>query len=495
MPFYSRYPRASAYLAGFGFLILTALTLTTCQPAEQGSDWLQMTFEQGRKIFFDAVRDEYSNHPNREELTEKEKTKLLQAETRYPRLYGILINLYYQKDEPIFDALRGFNTEESRQEFINRYNELAQFAAHNFVSCLFYPGPHADYYRKILPSFQGKDRVDLVMLSTGYYARLDLPEEPQEVSERSPEFDKQWGLDAGRFRAAHKITQGRGVRIAVLDSGIDENHPIFKETELGNHFALVGRDEMPWEAKAPLVDWGWHGTLVSSIVTRYAPQARLTVYKGMDADTMNNAPFPMILGHFMAAAIYKAVHDGNDLINISAGLGSDLPYVREACHYAWENNVMIVAASPYYSGRYMGYHANYPGGYETTISVTGIDRREDGSYTYWPVAAPEVTTTIAAPCAPFAAYPSYVPEKDEYAPGISCATPIVTAAAALAMAKFSRTGDEAPGAYFDTIKHLLIDNADARSLGYSGFTPECGYGLINALASVIAAEQHNINSK
>jgi len=495
MPDFSRLPRSSIRTTGVIILTVVCLIYTSCQSATSNTDWLQQTFDEGRKIFYKTVRDEYSWHSNREELTEAEVTKVLQADTLYPRLYGILINLYYQKEEPVFDALREFNTAESRREFIIRYQELAQFAARNFVRCLFYPGPHADYFRKILPSFQGKDRVDLVILSTGYFARLDLPDEPDEPIELSPEFDRQWGLDAGRFQEAHKLTKGQGVRIAVLDSGIDAKHPIFNNTDLGKHFALVGRDEMPWKAEAPFVDWGWHGTIVSSIVARYAPRARLTVYKGMDADTMNNAPFPMILGHFMAAAIYKAVHDGNDVINISAGFGSDLLYVREACRYAWENNVMIVAASPYYMGRYLGNHANYPGGYSATISVTGIDRRKDGSYAYWPVASPEVTTTIAAPCAPFVAYPSYVPEKDEYAPGISCATPIITAAAALTMSKFPRTGSEAPGTYFKIIKHLLIDNADARILGYSGFTPECGYGLVNALASVRAAEKRTALSK
>jgi len=404
-------------------------------------------------------------------------------------LYGILVNLYYQKEEPVFDALREADTADSRAEFVTRYHELVRFAAHNFVKCLFIPGPHADYIRDLLPAFKGKDRVELVILSTGYHARLDLPEEPIPSVERSHEFDRQWGLDAGRFREAHRMTRGEGVRIAVLDSGIDAGHPVFRDTEFGEHFALVGRDGPPWDETSLLVDWGWHGTIVSSIVACYAPRARLTVYKAMDSDTMNNAPFPLILIHGMAAGIYKAVHDGNDVINISAGAGTDAPYLRKACAYARDNNVMIVTASPYYQGRYMGNHANYPGGYPTTLSVTGIERREDGSYGYWPIAAPEVTTTIGAPCAPFAAYPRFVPEEDEYAPGISCATPIAAAAAALVMSEYPRTGSEAPGDYFETVKQLLTDNADPRALGYTGFTPECGYGLVDAEKSVRAARR------
>ena len=323
----------------------------------------------------------------------------------------------------------------------------------------------------------------------GYEARLDEPKGPVKTVELSPEFDRQWGLDASRFREAHAMTRGRGVRVAVIDTGLDMTHPVFRGTEFGEHFALVGRDGPPWEANNVLVDWGWHGTIVSSIVVRYAPEARLTLYKGMDGDSMNDAPFPVILGHFMAAAIFKAVHDGNDVINISAGLATEIPYVEEACRYAFDNNVMIVTGSPYYLGKYLGNATDIPGEYPTTISVTGIDKRADGSYGYWPIAAPEVTTTVASPCAPFVAYPTYVPEIDEYAPGISCATPIVTAAAALAMSRVPRTGLEAPGAYVMAVGRLLTETANARILGYRGYTPECGAGLIDAAEAVRAADK------
>lgn len=477
--------RAAALFVLIAFGALSAACRT---PAAEG-DWLQRIFREGRVLFGLTLREELARRPDRGELTAAETAKVMQASTLYPRLYGVLVNIYYQKEEPAFDAWREDGSPDSRREFAGLYRSLVRFAARQFVECLFLPGPHADYIRGLLPAFEGKDRVDLALLSTGYHARLDPPGDPVKTVELSPEFDRQWGLDAGRFREAHRLTRGEGVRVAVLDSGIDPGHPVFRETELGDHFVLIGRDGPPWSATAPLVDWGWHGTIVSSIVACYAPGARLTVYKGMDADTMNNAPFPTILGHCMAAAIYKAVHDGNDVINISAGMGTDLPYVREACRYAWDNNVLIVAGSSYYQGRYMGNHANYPGDYPSTVSVTAIDRREDGTYGYWPIAAPESTTTIAAPSAPFVGFPRYVPETDEYAPGISCATPIATAAAALVMSRFPRTGHELPGRYCETIKRLLIESADPGSLGYSGFTPECGYGLVNALAGVQAAER------
>ncbi|MEW5901287.1 MAG: S8 family serine peptidase, partial [Acidobacteriota bacterium] len=306
--------------------------------------------------------------------------------------------------------------------------------------------------------------------------------------ELSPEFNRQWGLDAARFRSAHLITRGRGVNIAVLDSGIDVEHPVFKDTLWGNHYNFVGRDSFPWETSGPpMVDWGWHGTIVTSIIAKYAPEARITVYRYIDADTQNDSPFPLIVTSLMGAAIYKAVHDGNDVINISAGTNIDAAYLREACQYAYDNNVIVVTASPYYLGRYLGGSENYPGQYPTTISVTGIEKRGENQYGPWDIAAPEVTTTVGSPNAPFVAFPTYVEEKDDYASGISCATPIVAALVALVESLYPRLGTEPPGGYFETVKRLLIENANPRILGFEGFSPEGGYGLIDAEKTVEAA--------
>jgi len=469
-----------------GMLVIAA----GCRREQKAEGWLSHLNARAKRAFFRTFKETVAGHPLKSGLSPGELRKAASLENAFPRVFGILMNLYYLKEEPQLQALLEDDGPESRRLFEKKYLELARFAGTNLAESLFEEGPHADFIRRLQPRFQGKDRLDLILLSMGYFAKLDLPKTAKPAPPLSPEFDRQWGLDAGKFRAAHRITRGEGARVAVLDSGIDTGHPIFKDISFGPHFTLVGRDKEPWSREeAPLVDWGWHGTVVSSIVARYAPEARITLYRAMDADTMNDAPFPRILGHFMAACIYRAVHDGNDVINISAGMGTDLDYVRDACRYAYENNVLIVTASPYYLGKYLGNKDNFPGSYPTTISVTGIDRRPDGSYGYWDAAAPEVTTTVGAPCAPFVAYPTYVEEKDDYAPGISCATPIVTAALALAISRYPRTGNEPPGQYFETLKRLLTETADPRACGFSGFSPECGCGLVDADGLVREAER------
>ena len=329
----------------------------------------------------------------------------------------------------------------------------------------------------------------MVVMETGNMANIDLPAPDKIVPKTlSPEFDKQWGLDAARFREAHRLTKGRGVRVAVLDTGIDMTHPVFQDTVWGSHYNFVGRDGLPWvEDGPPMVDWGWHGTVVTSIVAKYAPEARITLYRYLDGDSQNDSPFPIIVTNNMGAAIYKAVHDGNDIINISAGTGLHTPYLEEACRYAWENNVIIVTGSPYYQGRYLGGAEDYPAQYPTTIAATAIDRLAENKYGYWEIAAPDPMTTVGSPNAPFVAFPAYSGETDIYAPGISCATPIVASLAALAASAYPRLGTEPPGQYVETIRRLLTENANSRMVGFDGFSPECGFGMIDAVTTVEAA--------
>ncbi len=446
-------------------------------------------FEEGMRLFYKAVADEVNLHPERSRLNAREAEKISNLQKVYPRLYGILVNYYYQKDEPTFRALLEEGTDESKARFRTMYLDLSRFSAHMFVECLFQPSSHGAYFRGLIPRFKGKDTVDIVALSTGNMANLNLPTKivPKTLS---PEFERQWGLDAARFRAAHQLTKGAGARIGIIDSGIDVSHPVFKNTRWGTHFNFVGRDGLPWSpAGPPMVDWGWHGTVVTSIVARYAPEAQITLYREIDADTQNDSPFPLILTSLMGAAIYRAVHDGNDVINISAGSDLDTDYLREACKYAYDHNVMVVTASPYYIGRYLGENENYPGQYTTTVSVTGIEKRGENKYGPWDVAAPEVTTTVGSPDAPFVAFPTYVDEKDDYAPGISCATPIVASLLALVESVYPRLGTEQPGEYFETVKRLLTENANPKAVGFEGFSPECGYGLIDAEKTVRAASE------
>jgi hypothetical protein len=468
----------------FGLVLIQS----SCERRAEDTGWLDTVHEQGRTLFYRMIREKITNHPKKAQLTEKEITKIMEAETRYDRLYELLMNIFYIKDELVFQSLLEKGDRNSKTRFSERYLDLARFAAGMFVDCFFTTDFATEYARKNFPKYKDLDAVDLVIRSIGYDAKLDIPEVEMFVNPLSPEFDKQGALDAARFRQAHKITKGKGAKIAILDTGIDESHSVFKNTKWGKHFSLVGREGKPWASFAPVVDWGYHGTLISSVATRYAPEAELTMYKFGDGDTQNDPPYMLLMECMVAACIYKAVHDGNDIISISAsGASIDSDYLREACDFAYENNRIVISGALYSKWFKLGNVLNYPAQYETVVSVTAADRHDDGTYGYWDVCAPDDTNTVAAPNDIFGAFPTYVEEEDDYIPSISAAIPTVAALFALVVSEYPRLGSERPGEYARTLMNLVIENANPHILGFEGFTPECGYGMIDAEKSVKAA--------
>jgi hypothetical protein len=477
-------------LAGFA----SACREKTAAPPDQA--WLDSIFERGRVIFFQTIQAEMTGHADRTRLTDAELQKIREVETRYPRLYGILVNVFYQKDEPAFSSLLKKGDQESRRRFAEMYLDLARFAGHMFVQTFFTTDFATDLVRKINPAFKDLDAVDLVIRSVGYGAKLDAPP-PREFFKNplSPEFERQGALDGARFRQAHLITRGKGAKIAILDSGIDESHSVFKNTAWGKNFSLVGREGQPWSDDAPTVDWGWHGTLISSVAACFAPDAQLTVYKVLDGDTQNDPPYLLLLECFLAGGIYRAVHDGNDVISISAsGATIDSDYLREACQYAYDQNRVLVSGALYSRWFKQGNTRNFPAQYGTVVAVTAAQKNRDGSYGYWDVCAAQKENTVAAPNDIFGAFPTYVGEKDRYIPSISAAIPVVSSLFALVVSVHPRRGDEPPGEYARQLMDFVNENANPEKVGFHGFSPECGYGLIDAEKTVRAAMALNKNN-
>jgi subtilisin family serine protease len=483
-----RFPRWIIILICFSSL-LSSVTCREKAASVSQQAWLTSLFEQGRGIFYQTIRTEIANRPERTRLTETELQKIDTAETRYGRLYGILINVFYQKDEPTFTRLIQKDDRASRRRFSEMYLDLSRFAGRMFVETFFETDSSTDYVRKTEAKYKDLDAVDLVLRSIGYNAKLDPPPAREFFKNPvSPEFERQGALEGARFREAHGITRGKGAKIAILDSGIDESHSIFKNTKWGKNFALVGRDGQPWSDDAPLVDWGWHGTLISSVAACFAPEAQLTMYKVLDGDTQNDPAYLLLTECFFAAGIYRAVHDGNDVISISAsGASLDSDYLREACQYAYNQNRVLVSGALYSRWFKTGNTRNFPAQYRTVVAVTAAQKKPDGTYGYWDVCAAQDSNTVAAPNDIFGAFPTYVGEKDRYIPSISAAIPVVSSLFALLVSVHPRRGDELPGQYAQLLIDLVTKNANPQRVGFKGFSPECGYGLIDAEKTVQAA--------
>lgn len=130
----------------------------------------------------------------------------------------------------------------------------------------------------------------------------------------------QWAPQALRLPEAQLLSTGAGVRVAVLDTGVDKLHPALAGRLLPG-FDFVDFDNDPSEVgnAAANVSFG-HGTHVAGLVAIVAPNARIMPLRVLDADGTGNA---WVLAEAILYAIdpdgNPATNDGAHVINMSLG--------------------------------------------------------------------------------------------------------------------------------------------------------------------------------
>jgi len=179
--------------------------------------------------------------------------------------------------------------------------------------------------------------------------------------------DYTWGIERVHAPAAWPQTQGAGVKIAIIDTGLDYTHPALAGKVDGGYSALT-KTENPKD----YMDDNGHGTHVSGTaagshipgLVGVAPQARLYAVKVLDADG-SGATSDVIDG-----IVWAAKH-GMQVVNMSLGAPTDSPAMREAVQYAAAMGVVIVAAAGNSGGA-----VGYPGAYPEVIAVGASDAND-----------------------------------------------------------------------------------------------------------------------
>ncbi|GIJ79988.1 type VII secretion-associated serine protease mycosin [Micromonospora phaseoli] len=205
------------------------------------------------------------------------------------------------------------------------------------------------------------------LATTSVLAALTLPAAPALADSVR---DDSWHVKALELAELHKITQGEGVTVAVVDSGVDPTHPDLR----GN--VLPGVDLYDDDAKGR-VDRIGHGTGVASLIAGHghgtggrdgilgvAPKAKIlpvTIKKE------GNAP---IAPTALAAGISWAVDAGADVINVSLS-SSFNDELNQAVERAYQSNVVVVASAGNDDDILVGNPAAHPG----CIGVNGVDRK------------------------------------------------------------------------------------------------------------------------
>ncbi len=173
------------------------------------------------------------------------------------------------------------------------------------------------------------------------------------------------GMDS-KILDAWKITKGSSnIIVAVIDSGIDINHPDINKARIMDGWDFRSNNQGSQVLRSNLFDYENHGTAVTGIIA-----ATVNNGIGIAGIDQNCRILPLIVDpgkhDQIANAIKKAVDSGAKVINMSLGgnIESSEDY-KQAINYASRNNVTIVAAS----GNDNSNLVNYPSRFGEIISV------------------------------------------------------------------------------------------------------------------------------
>jgi hypothetical protein len=483
-------------LASITLAFLCSAFLRAGQVSLDTEKKLDLIFANGKDAFYSSLAALLENHPLKAELAEADLKRL-----RNPReiadLFERLMILAYQKTAPTFRALAEQGDDASLNDFQEKFKALSREYAARFVGSLFRKTRLYEF-AAALPHNKGKSRLELVLQSIGFGAKNELPAIPPEKPPSNPvkpELTAQWAVDAVRARECWPRAKGSGIVVAVIDSGVDPYNALFKD-RLTPGFSFLKRTKAAWkEEDAPIIDYGLHGTGVSSVLLAIAPDCRIMPIRAMDADTMNDPAFDYWPHEFEAAGIYYAVDHGADVISLSAALHAAQPVVAEAVRYAYRKNVVICTSAGNISRSQFGLNpedASYRAFDNEVLLIGGVEKK-DGDYRPWPHSLPNPLVDAAAPAAGiFVLVPTYLPEfKDEYVAGTSLAAPIAAGVVALIRSAVPPSEEtlKTPAAYSRLVARCLRETARLDLLDCLEPNDVVGQGLIDAAAAIRLMER------
>lgn len=302
-----------------------------------------------------------------------------------------------------------------------------------------------------------------------------------------PMFDQQWNFKMINMPKAWEQTHGKGVVVAVLDTGIAyEDHddfrtvPDLKGVKFTEGYDFVNKDRHAND------DHG-HGTHVAGTIAQATNNGEGVAGVAFEATLM-----PVkVLDHFgsgtsadIADAIRWASDHGAKVINMSLGGGGRSLVMEKAVEYARKKGTVVVCAAGNGGRGVVEFPAAYPG----SVAVGAVGPKgTKAPYSSWgkelDVAAPGgdksqgeaagvLQNTIDPQDVSQAVYASYQ--------GTSMATPHVAGVAALLFAAGAKNPDQVEKALF-TSAHPAA--------GTKGWSEQYGHGVIDAEAALKALKK------
>jgi thermitase len=247
-----------------------------------------------------------------------------------------------------------------------------------------------------------------------------------------PYFGNQWNLDQSNDadidapEAWNISTATKYVRIAVLDTGVEQTHTEFKgELIKGSNFTSA--DTTQWN------DGHGHGTHVAGIAAAKTDNG--TGVAGVCWGNCLITPVKVLTDDgwgfysWIAQGIYYAAQNSVKVINLSLGSATDSQTLHDAIQYAYNKGVTIVAAAGNDGGAVL-----YPAAYPETIAVAATD--DNDNIPGWSNQGSQID--LAAPGASYV-LSTYLNNGFTWMRGTSMAAPHVAGAAALLQSFYRQT--------------------------------------------------------
>ncbi len=319
----------------------------------------------------------------------------------------------------------------------------------------------------------GRDAIDIATdAATGtpgpavLSVQTDQPVHALEIagSENDPMRSQQWALDKTSFEAAWSVTRGLGVKVAVIDSGVEVAHQELQGS------VLPGKDYVD-PAGDGRIDPNGHGTHVAGVIAAHvnngvgidgaAPGVHILPVRVLDADGGG------VASKVAKGIIWSADH-GARVINLSLGGGTS-DGLRQAIQYANSKRAVVIAAGG--NNAQAGNAPMYPAAYPEAIAVAAVD----SNLAHFTFGNTGDYLDISAPGEYIVSLWGSSPTSYAAASGTSMATPYASAEAALIIAA---------GPKLSALDVKKVMQSTATHLGPNSIF---GHGLINPNAAVHAA--------